>query len=112
MRNDSEVVLQGSVYMVDLDPTKGHEQSGKRPVLVVSNNDFNRLTRLVKVVPITSKKKDFPMEMTLPNSLITYGQVLVQHERTIDLKHRNHEFIEMCPEDFVRDVIELLSNTY
>lgn len=112
MHTDSEVVLQGSIYMVNLAPTKGHEQSGRRPVLVVSNNDFNRLTRLVKIVPITSKEKDFPMEMTLPKNLKTYGQVLGQHERTIDLKHRDHEFVEMCPEGFVRDVLELLSNTY
>ena len=40
--------------LVSLDPIAGHEQSGKRPVLIVSKASFNKLTRLPVVVPITS----------------------------------------------------------
>jgi mRNA interferase ChpB len=45
---------RGDIYMVSLDPTLGHEQSGQRPVLVVSPTKFNEATKLPVVLPITS----------------------------------------------------------
>jgi len=45
---------RGEIWLVSLDPTTGHEQSGKRPVLIVSPASFNALTRLPVVVPVTS----------------------------------------------------------
>jgi mRNA-degrading endonuclease toxin of MazEF toxin-antitoxin module len=45
---------RGDIYLVSLDPTRGHEQQGRRPVLVVSPGAFNRLTKVPIVVPITS----------------------------------------------------------
>lgn len=44
---------QGAIYLVDLDPTKGHEQSGKRPVLVLQNNILNKNLNTVVVAPLT-----------------------------------------------------------
>jgi mRNA-degrading endonuclease toxin of MazEF toxin-antitoxin module len=45
---------RGDIYLVSLDPTRGHEQQGRRPVLVVSPDAFNRLTKVPVVVPITT----------------------------------------------------------
>lgn len=45
---------RGEIWLVSLDPTAGHEQSGKRPVLIVSPASFNKFTRLPVVVPVTS----------------------------------------------------------
>jgi mRNA interferase ChpB len=45
---------RGEIWLVSLDPAAGHEQSGKRPVLIVSKASFNKLTRLPVVVPVTS----------------------------------------------------------
>jgi mRNA interferase ChpB len=45
---------RGKIWLVSLDPIAGHEQSGKRPVLIVSKASFNALTRLPVVVPATS----------------------------------------------------------
>ncbi len=45
---------RGDIYMVPLDPTLGHEQQGRRPVLIVSPDDFNAATKLPVVLPITS----------------------------------------------------------
>jgi mRNA interferase MazF len=50
--------------MVDLDPTRGHEQAGTRPALVVSVDQFNQTPLgLVVVVPLTSKAKEFPLHV-------------------------------------------------
>jgi mRNA-degrading endonuclease toxin of MazEF toxin-antitoxin module len=45
---------RGDIYLVALDPTAGHEQQGKRPVLVISPGRFNRLTGVPIVLPITT----------------------------------------------------------
>ncbi|MEX2188416.1 MAG: type II toxin-antitoxin system PemK/MazF family toxin [Pirellulales bacterium] len=50
--------LRGDVWYVDFDPTRGHEQAGRRPALVISADGFNRGSAgLAVVLPITSKAK-------------------------------------------------------
>ena len=52
-------ILRGEIWLLDLNPTLGREQSGTRPGLVVSDNIFNRgPADLIIVVPITSKNKN------------------------------------------------------
>jgi mRNA interferase MazF len=51
-------VSRGEVWLADLNPTRGHEQAGKRPCLVISVDLFNQgASGLVVVLPITSKDK-------------------------------------------------------
>lgn len=45
---------RGEIWLVELDPTHGHEQKGRRPVLIVSPEAFNRVTKVPVVLPITS----------------------------------------------------------
>ncbi|MBN2216022.1 MAG: type II toxin-antitoxin system PemK/MazF family toxin [Pirellulales bacterium] len=50
--------LRGEIWMIDLDPTRGHEQAGRRPALIVSADIFNAgPAGLVIVLPLTSKSK-------------------------------------------------------
>jgi mRNA interferase MazF len=63
------VTWRWSVVDLRLDPAEGHEQAGRRPVLVVSNEAFNTRTDLLTVLPITSEKPDRParaFEVALP----------------------------------------------
>jgi mRNA interferase MazF len=63
--------FQWSVFLVDLDPTVGSEQSGRRPVLVISREVANAALPVVTVLPITSREKDrrvYPNEALLPAS--------------------------------------------
>jgi mRNA interferase MazF len=58
---------RGEVWMVDLNPTRGREQSGMRPALVLSVNKFNHgPADLVIVVPITKTKRSIPSHVTVP----------------------------------------------
>lgn len=107
------MVHQGDIILVDLNPVKGHEEGKKRPVLVVSNDDFIKFTRnLVKLVPISSTKNDFPLHIPLPKGLKTNGVVLTQHERTVDINARGYHFIEKVPDDFLNKVITVLKTMY
>jgi mRNA-degrading endonuclease toxin of MazEF toxin-antitoxin module len=45
---------RGEIWLVSLDPSSGHEQKGRRPVLIVSPESFNKITKVPIVVPITS----------------------------------------------------------
>ena len=51
---------KGEIWFADLNPTKGSEQSGKRPVVIVSGDTLNDTFPIVIVVPITSKIKSYP----------------------------------------------------
>ena len=51
---------QGEIWFANLDPAKGSEQAGKRPVVIVSGNILNDALPIVIVVPITSKVKSYP----------------------------------------------------
>lgn len=59
--------LQWAVVEADLDPVQGSEQRGRRPVLVVSNEEFNQATTNVTVLPLTStQRRLYPSEVRLP----------------------------------------------
>jgi len=60
----SYIPNQGDIVRIDLNPTRGHEQQGFRPALVVSNNTFNQFARGVALVcPITNTNKDIPIHI-------------------------------------------------
>ena len=106
---------QGDLIKMDFNPTKGHEQRGFRPALVVSSNDFNELCGgLIKVVAITSEIKDFPLNMELPDGLPVYGQVLLSQERTIDSLSADRECTKVgsVPKEFLEEVLEKIALTY
>ncbi len=58
---------RGEVWLVDLNPTRGHEQAGQRPALVVSEDIFNDgPADLCIVIPITSRLRPIPSQIRIP----------------------------------------------
>jgi len=84
------MIKQGSIIMLDLNPTKGHEQAGYRPALVVSNADFNHASNLIWVCPITNTNRGKPMDVPLKGTETT-GCVLCEHVRAFDLTNRGYK---------------------
>ena len=74
----------GDLIWTDFAPTKGREQSGRRPALVVSSRVFTEMTGLAVVCPITSRARPFPTSVVLPPGLPVAGEVLTSHIRSID----------------------------
>ena len=63
------MIRRGEVYFVNLDPTKGREQKGSRPVLVVSSDAVNANPLVVVVIPGTNAThipKDYPVNVRVP----------------------------------------------
>ncbi|EMK2250165.1 type II toxin-antitoxin system PemK/MazF family toxin [Salmonella enterica subsp. enterica serovar Infantis] len=103
---------RGEIWLVSLDHTAGHEQSGKRPVLIVSPASFNKFTRLPVVVPVTSGG-DFARTAGFTVSLDgagtkTTGVIRCDQPRTIDMGARNGKRLERIPEAVVNEVLARL----
>ena len=57
---------RGEIWLVNLNPTKGHEQAGHRPALVISNDLFNHgAAELLTVLPITTTDREIPLHVQI-----------------------------------------------
>ena len=99
---------RGDVISVDLDPVRGHEQGGRRPALVLSADDYNRVVGLALVVPITMKAKGYPFEVQLPQWCKVKGTILADHIKCIDWRGRNAEHLDTLPAEVLKEVEEKL----
>src|ERR1051326_1259150 len=78
----------GDLIWTEFDPTRGREQAGRRPALVVSSAEFTEKTGLTVVCPITSRVRPFPTSVVLPPGLTVAGEILPSHIRSIDTEAR------------------------
>ena len=104
---------RGDIYLVSLDPTSGHEQQGKRPVLIVTPAKFNKLTGVPVVLPITSggnfvRTIGFAVSLSGAGTRTT-GIVRCDQPRAIDLQARNGKKLERLHSDIMDEVIAKLA---
>jgi len=98
---------RGDIYLVSLDPTAGHEQSGSRPVLIVSPAAFNEATKLPVILPITNGGKfarhlGFAVPVT---GIKTTGVVRCDQPRVIDLAARHARKVDSLPGPIMDEVL-------
>ena len=87
------------VIFLDFNPTKGHEQTGLRPAVVISTDKFNKYTNMAIICPITTNTKKFPTHYELETTKKVKGSVLCEHIRSIDFNARKLSFVEKVKED-------------
>lgn len=99
---------QGSIAWLDLDPQSGHEQKGRRPVVVVSNNDFHMMTnnKLAMVCPITNTTRGNLLHVGLDNQTKTTGYIMCEQVKVLDITTRNYKHIEALSYSKLMDVVE------
>lgn len=101
---------QGDIVWVNLDPRLGHEQKGRCPALVVSNNDFNAFMRTMAMLcPITNTDKSLPIHVRLEGKTETTGVILCDQAKILDVRMREAQFIEKAPLDVVYEVVDIIS---
>ncbi len=78
---------QGEIWYADLNPTKGSEQAGQRPVVVLSGNLLNEHLNVVIVVPLTTKIKNYKgnpvLKPSAVNGLKQESEMLIFHIRSV-----------------------------
>jgi mRNA-degrading endonuclease toxin of MazEF toxin-antitoxin module len=104
---------RGDIYLVSLNPVHGHEQRGRRPVLIVSPEAFNKLTKLPIVLPITSggnfaRTAGFAVSLAGAGTK-TSGVVRCDQPRTLDLTARGAHKLESVPTTIVDEVLAKLA---
>ena len=104
---------RGEIWLVSRDPTSGHEQKGRRPVLIVSPEAFNRVTKLPVTVPITSggsfaRTAGFAVTLTGTGTKTT-GVVRCDQPRVLDLAMRGGKKVESVTDAVMDEVLAKLA---
>jgi mRNA-degrading endonuclease toxin of MazEF toxin-antitoxin module len=104
---------RGEIWLVGLDPAAGHEQKGRRPVLIVSPEAVNRVTKVPVVVPITSggsfaRTAGFAVTLMMTGTKTT-GIIRCDQPRALDLGARNGKRLESVPETIMDEVLAKLA---
>ncbi|MBI4380067.1 MAG: endoribonuclease MazF [candidate division NC10 bacterium] len=105
----SYVPNRGDVVWISLNPQAGHEQTGRRPAVVVSPPAYNRKVGLALLCPITSQIKGYPFEVIIPQGLKLSGAVLSDQVKSLDWRARRAELICTLPRDTIVEVVQKLS---
>ncbi len=105
---------RGDIYLVSLDPTAGHEQKGSRPVVIVSPDEFNQVTKLPVVLPITTggdfaRRLGFAVPLT---GIKTTGVIRCDQPRVLDLAARQARWDDSVPDAIMDDVLARLSTLF
>lgn len=101
---------QKDIVYVNFDPTKEHEQKGLRPAIIISNDIFNKFTKMAMICPITTNTKEFPTHYLLSSTKKVKGSVLCEHIRSIDYETRNLKYVEKCSETEFENILALLKS--
>ena len=101
---------QGDIIKLNLNPTKGHEQAGYRPVLVVNNASFSRASNMIIVCPITNTDRKNPMHVHLAE-LETTGFVMCDQVRAVDIRARDYMIVETVDDDTLWEVCDILKGS-
>jgi len=95
----------GDIVWLTFNPQAGHEQSGRRPALVLSPSSYNEKVSLALFCPITSQVKNYPFEVYLPKNLKVKGVILSDQVKSLDWKVRKAEFADKVSSTELEEVI-------
>ncbi len=99
---------KGDLVILTFDPQAGHEQKGRRPALIVSNDLFNKHTGFAMACPITNADRKIPFHVKIPSSSSFTGFVMVDQVKSIDYHSRRVKFVERAPLELIEEVLSIL----
>ena len=102
------VPRKGDFVAFTFDPQSGHEQRGRRPALVLSNDLFNRHTGLCIACPITNTRRDYPFHVPISEGQEVTGFVMIEQVKSIDFRARKAKRIGKAPESVLEEALSLL----
>ena len=98
-------ILRGDILWADLDPIRGHEQAGRRPVLVISHDVFNQRSGTVIAMAVTSQPQSagFPLTVALDDSALPKRSwVKVGQVRTLSVERLGKRIGSASPEELLQ----------
>ena len=100
---------RGDIAWISLNPQAGHEQAGRRPVLILSPKAYNEKVGLALCCPITRQRKDYPFEVALPAGGKVTGVILSDQVKCLDWRTWCAEIHGSVLPDVVAEVLGKLS---
>ena len=100
---------RGDLVWLDFNPQAGHEQTGRRPALVISPDIYNKKVGLALFCPISTQVKGYPFEVLLPPNSLVQGVVLSDQIKSLDWKVRKAKVISRIPDDVLQEVLAKIS---
>jgi mRNA interferase MazF len=100
------VPVQGDIIKINLDPKKGHEQTGYRPYICLSNKIISDYANIAIFAPISNTKRKYPLYLPLQKTK-TMGIVLLDQLVTIDYNARPFKFVETVPSALLKQLLSV-----
>jgi len=100
---------QGDIVILSFDQQSGHEQKGRRPAIIVSNQTFNQHLGLAFACPITNTKRDFPFHIRYDGENVS-GYIMTEQLKSIDYKSRKIKFVEKADNDTLNQILGIIES--
>jgi mRNA interferase MazF len=100
---------RGDTVWITMSPQTGHEQTARRPALVLSPKPYNQKVGLALFCPVTNQVKGYPFEVLIPNGLDVTGAILSDQVKSLDWRARKVELICSLPEEVVVEALQKLT---
>lgn len=100
---------KGDLVILTFDPSAGHEQQGRRPALIISNEVFNKHVGLAIVCPITNTDRNFPFHVKVDSDKLT-GFIMTEQIKSIDYKARKVKLVEKVSDDIMDKVLGIVES--
>lgn len=99
---------KGEFVSFTFDPQAGHEQTGRRSALVVSNTLFNQKTGLAIVCPLTGTNRNYPFHVAVIDHPAVNGFVMVEQVKSIDYRARQGKYLGKASISLLDEVLSIL----
>jgi mRNA interferase MazF len=100
------VPVQGDIIKINLNPKKGHEQTGYRPYICLSNKMISDYANIAIFAPISNTRRKYPLYLPLQKTRTT-GTVLLDQLVTIDYNARPFRFVETVPTVLLQQLLSV-----
>lgn len=102
---ESWVPERGDVVWLEFDPRAGHEQGGRRPAVVLSRASYNGPTSRALCVPVTTKPKGYPFEVSLPLDFPMQGVAFADQVKCLDWRARRARPLAVLPQGVLAQLL-------
>jgi mRNA interferase MazF len=99
----------GDVVWITLNPQAGHEQTGRRPAVVLSPQQYNGKIGLAILCLITTQIKGYPFEVLIPAGLPVEGAILSDQVKSLDWRTRSAELICTLTDETISELFQKLA---
>lgn len=103
------IPAQGDIVALNFYPQSGHEQKGRRPAIIISNQTFNQHMGLAFTCPITNTKRNSPFHIEVKSENIT-GFIMSEQMKSIDYNSRNIKFIEKANQRTMSQILGIIDS--